>query len=307
MRDHFLRASGVPSSGGSGSFERGFFGGSSTSKTYGVLTSTSYNTSQKYLGVSHSSDPTVTEDITWTLDSGNFQSFFNSYYKATKKQEVVLAAELTAASVPSGAKFNKLSQYIWGEVAATGKIPRGVRWRMYHRDPSDTTPEYAVKDGGTPTILYQDNATTEFAPLTSLDSNNMGFANGRQGELVEVSAGGGNDTSVTPSSFFQWDGSSDIIIEIATKQTASGYQSNSGAVFVKNRMFLTGGMRRSDSDASAYDFTADQNSTALDPYLINSATNYSNWTNLSNFNINTGNIGYNDSGIIQALKLDYTT
>jgi len=214
---------------------------------------------------------------------------------------------LTAASVPSGAKFNKLSQYIWGEVAPTGKIPRGVRWRMYHRDPSDTTPEYAVKDGGTPTILYQDNATTEFAPLTSLDSNNMGFANGRQGELVEVSAGGGNDTSVTPASFFQWDGSSDIIIEIATKQTASGYQTNSGAVFVKNRMFLTGRMRRSDSDASAYDFTATNTSTSLIPYLKNSSTNYTGWTNLSAYTINTGNIGSSDHELVQALKLDYTT
>ena len=307
MRNHFLRASGVPSSGGS--FERGFYGGSSTSKLYPVLTDTDYNTSQKFLGVSHTTDPTITEDITWTLQAGNFQTFFNSYYRAHKKQDVILAAELTAASVPSGAKFNKFSQYIWGNIAPTGNIPRGVRWSMYHRDPDDSTREYDVLSGETATVLYQDNATTEFPPLVSISgSSNMNFDSGKIGELIEVSAGGGNDTSITPSSYFQWNGTNDIVIEIATKQTASGYTTSSGKCFMKYRDFICGGMYRSDSDASAYDNAASSLSTAQYPYVKSSSSTYSQWTDFSNnWSINSGTIGYTDAYHIQALKLDYTT
>tara|TARA_R100001463_G_scaffold3097_1_gene12701 strand:- start:782 stop:1723 length:942 start_codon:yes stop_codon:yes gene_type:complete len=313
MRNHFLRASGsenAASTGGSGSFERGFFGGSSTSKLYPVLTSTSYNTSQKYLGVSHTSDPTITEDITWTLQAGNFQTFFNSYYRAHKKQDVILAAELTAASVPSGAKFNKLSQYIWGTVAPTGKIPRGVRWSMYHRNPSDTTRAYDILSGETATVLYQDNTTTEFPPLVSISgSSNMSFASGSIGELIEISAGGGNDTGITPSSYFTWNGTNDIIIEIATTQTSSSYQSDSAKTFVKYRDFLCGGMYRSDSDSTAYDNNASSTSTTQYPYVkqTSGSSDYSNWTNFSNWTINTGTSGWADDKHIQALKLDYTT
>tara|TARA_Y100001938_G_C8033082_1_gene401765 strand:- start:356 stop:1285 length:930 start_codon:yes stop_codon:yes gene_type:complete len=309
MRNHFLRASGVPSSS-SGSFSRGFYGGSSTSKLYSVTETSDYSGTGQYLGVSHSSDPTITEDITWIMESDNFQSFFSSYYRAHKVQEVILADELTAASVPSGAKFNKLSQYIWGSVATTGKIPRGVRWSMYHRDSSDTSAPYDVKDGGTATVLYQDNATTEFPPLVGISgSSNMSIANGSMGELIEVSAGGGNDTSITPASFFQWDGSSDIIVEIATKQTASGYQSNSGCAFTKHRDFLGGGSYRNDSDTSAYDNDADSNSSALHPYAIKTSgsADYSNWTNFSNWAVNTNNYSYSNTVLIQSLKLDYTT
>jgi hypothetical protein len=317
MRNHNLRAalasaSGDGGGGSSGSFSRGFYGGSSTSKLYPVLTDTDYNTSNKFLGVSHTTDPTITEDITWTLQGGDFQTFFNSYYRAHKKQDVILAAELTAASVPSGAKFNKLSQYIWGNIAPTGNIPRGVRWSMYHRDPNDSTREYDVLSGETATVLYQDNATTEFPPLVSvIGSSDMNFASGKIGELIEVSAGGGNDTSITPSSYFQWNGTNDIVIEIATKQTSSSYTSSSGKCFLKYRDFLCGGMYRSDSDASAYDNNASSTSSSQYPYVqyIGSST-YSNWTNFSassNWSVNSGNSGYSDASHIQALKLDYTT
>ena len=312
MRNHFLRASGSENAESSGgSFERGFFGGSSTSRPYALQETGDYSyTTGHFLGKSHSSDPTIDEDLTWTLyKEYNYQSFFNSYYRAHKRHDVVLAEELTDAGVPSGAKFNKLSQYIWGSIAPTGKIPRGVRWQMFHTTDTGIYTNFTPKSGETATLLYQDTTTTEFPPLTSLDSDKNNATDGDVGNLVEISAGGGNDTGVSPSSYFEWNGTDDVVIEIATTQTSSGYQSYSANVFVKFREFMTGGQYHSDSDASAYDNDADSTSYEVYPYFVKTSGiyNYNTWTTLSNWSVNTSNNSHSENRTIQSLKLDYTT
>lgn len=340
MRSHKLRASLASASGGvSGSFSRGFYGGSSYIPYHPNTQSSngsSYN-SHMFTPSAVDASTTVTDPITWAMPWLNTQTWFMSYYRSHKQQDLVSAAELTAQSVPSGAKFNKFSNYIWGQVASTGKIPRGLRLRIFHT--TDTGNHYTPISGETATILYQDTTTTEFPPLKSLadqvvtligsgSSNSYSTVSNMQlktkttfagsastasgqGELIEISGNGGNDSSVTKAASFTWNGTNNICVEIASTQTASSYQARSSLTFLKLREFLNAKTYKSDSDTSAYEnvTTANLGSAYYAVNYDNSAigTSITEWLNLSNWS-NYPSFGNSprSSGVL-SLKLDYTT
>jgi len=349
MRDHFLRASGVPSSGGSGSFERGFYGGTGTSLdrdssgaawTAGTWSSTTKN-----------------EANAWCLYSVSSQiSWFTMYWNSQMVQGFITAKELTDAGVPSGAKFNKFSTYVWGKLSDSSSesdrvhLPLGIRWNMFHTTASSTTtnePGYAVKSGESRTLLYQDSATTRFPPFNDAFDYMQDNQNGADtciesmqlegitryggttststgtGLLVEIDAGGGSDSSASPSSFFTWDGSSDVIVEISG--TKANYTPQLRTNLYKNRNWK--------SDVAKYDDSRDDthygstywigNGTLASPErpfsmnttymggknkMLHSSTSETNdWYDITNSDWSISTLVQSDADVINALKLDYTT
>ena len=270
MRDHFLRASGVPSSGGSGgSFSRGFYGGAGTSLE---------NSGAFFIPGTWSST-TKEEANAWILRWSTDKTMWSLYYNSFLYQTVITEKELTDASVPSGAKFNKFSTYVWGRVGMSStNVPKGVRWNMFHTTDTYTTsnaPGYAVKSGENRTLLYQDQASTYFPPFATANSNRAGgdttiesmqlkgyttydganSSSSGTGLLAEMNAGGGDDSGVSPSSFFTWDGSSDVVVEIST--TKASYTTYMWLGLSKHRPWKQDTMYRNDSrDDCHYGSTA---------------------------------------------------
>tara|TARA_Y100001937_G_scaffold19355_1_gene26672 strand:- start:603 stop:1652 length:1050 start_codon:yes stop_codon:yes gene_type:complete len=349
MRAHNLRASLAGTSGGSSSnsFSRGMWGGGS----YTIARPQQYDGSWQgnsyyfYAGTNLSTSTSPSEELTWNMPVANQQTFFCSYYRANKVKSIIDAAELTDQNVPSGAKFNKFSSYIWGKVAPTGKIPRGLRLRLYHVDTQVSgTTRYPPKTGETPTIVYQDTGTTEFPPLKSLadDVVALSAANNNQtytttsnmrlagytimngtatsnsdgngsGELIEINFGGGNDTSVTKASEFTWNGSDNICVEIATKQTASSYESNTGVSFSKHKDSSLGWddrFSRSDSSASHYDANTNSGYTRNRRIMKLTAgtPTIARWIDIDEYeNAYSNDHSANVSNSTLSLKLNYTT
>ena len=331
MRNHFLRASGVPSSGGSGSFSRGFYGGAGTT----------FTRSGNFFSPGTITSTTASEPNAWVLAYGSQQNFFSLWYNSYMIQSIITSKELTDASVPSGAKFNKFSSYVWGQVGtASTNVPRGMRWNMFHTTATSVTsnePGYAVKSGESRTLLYQDQAETYFSPLATAQSNRAGgdttiesmqlegvttydgstSTTSGSGYLVEIEAGEGDDTSVTPSSDFTWDGSSDIVIEISTAQAS--YQSPVYVGLYKHRGFKKDHQYRNDgrndchygsTNWNSSNFTLTTGSVGSNTTAYHDAGSESDdWYDITDdgWTFVNGVTGTGTSSVIHGLKLDYTT
>ena len=343
MRSHNLRASLASASGGgggsSGSFSRGFYGG--TGFTLNQLGTSSSN----YFSPGTWASSTKEEANAWILDYANNQSLWSMYYNSYFYQTLITAKELTDASVPSGAKFNKLSSYVWGNAAnTTANIPKGVRWNMHHTTATsgvNSTGGFAPKSGESRTLLYQDTASTTFPPLStavrsgsddtiaSMHLQNRTVLNGANtaatgtGFLVEMSAGGGDDSSVSPASYFTWNGSDDVIIEISTSK--SSYKAKMFLGLVKSRPWKSDVYYRNDSRVDCHYGSATWNGSGSNQGAFTSAnsggiagqvkmkhtnsTESDNWYDIthSDWTVYSSQLESYNHKVVQSLKLDYTT
>lgn len=335
MRSHNLRASLASASGGGGgsgsSFSRGFYGG--TGFTLNQLDS-------NYFSPGTWASSTKEEANAWILDYANNQSLWSMYYNSYFYQTLVTAKELTDASVPSGAKFNKLSSYVWGNAASNNaNIPKGVRWHMHHTTDEggvNNSGGYGPKSGSSRTLLYQDTASTIFPPMStaiktgsdntiaSMHLQGITTLNGATtaasgtGLLVEISAGGGDDSSASPASFFTWNGSDDVVVEISTSKAS--YYSNMFLGLVKSRSWKTDVHYRNDQrvdchygssawNAAAFG-TINGSSMAGQMKMVNTNTIESdNWYDIthSDWTVYSSQLEPYNHKVVHSLKLDYTT
>ena len=351
MRSHNLRASLAGSSGGgAGSFERGFYGG----------TGTTLDRSSNYFTPGTWSSTTKNEANAWTMDRSSRKAFFGMYYKCSFHQTVITAKELTDASVPSGAKFNKFSTYLWGDVRSTSgdgmnidnAIHKGVRWIMHHTTDTtgtNNTGGYAPKSGESRTLLYQDQASTQFGPMRTAQEANSNLGSGGDttiesmqlegytkyngstssssgtGFLLELDAGGGDDSSASPASFFTWNGSDDVVVEISTAN-AGHYVGSSYLGLGKYRGFKPDIMYWNDSRVDCHygsatwngsgsnqgAFTTNKNSFTTDGKMKNTLANTdgssSTWYDVtdSEWTIYNTDTNFSEYNWVHALKLDYT-
>tara|TARA_B100000900_G_C20581120_1_gene717590 strand:+ start:425 stop:1462 length:1038 start_codon:yes stop_codon:yes gene_type:complete len=345
MRSHNLRASLASASGGGGSggsFSRGFYGGTGTSLVN--INGTYYTAGSSY------SSTTKEEIAAWGLEWNNKHTLHSLYYDSHFYQTVVTAKELTDASVPSGAKFNKLSQYVWGDVGTnSSKVPKGQRWIMHHTTDTNglnNTGGYSPKSGESRVLLYQDQASTYFPPLASAAAqkasgdttiasmhlqgkstlNGAKTAASGTGYLVEINAGGGDDSSVSPASYFTWNGTNDVVIELST--TKASYDSECYKGMYKPRGWKPDVTYQHDYRAdchygsttwiggdpainSSYQgaFTNTTGNLGGSHKMSHSNTTESdNWYDITNSEWQiAANTTYNLERVVAALKLDYTT
>jgi len=343
MRSHNLRASLASASGGgggggsSGSFSRGFYGGTGTALV---------NITGNYFTAGSSYSSTTKEEIAaWGLEYNNKNTLHSLYYDAHFYQTIVTAKELTDASIPSGAKFNKLSQYVWGKVGSNStKVPKGQRWIMHHTtdtNGANNTGGYSPKSGESRVLLYQDQASTYFPPLATATSgiasgdntiasmhlqnkttlNGGGATASGTGLLVEINAGGGDDSSVSPASYFTWNGTNDVVIELSTSQ-ASYYGAAYKGMY-KTRGWKTDVTFQRDGRVDCHYGSATWNGSGSNQGAFTTSTSNNGGTNKMRQNNNTesnnwydithsewsiaANSTYNSQDVISALKLDYTT
>ena len=333
MRSHNLRASLASASGGGGSgssFSRGFYGG--TGFTLNALTGNTF-------GPGNYSSSTKEEDNAWVLQYDTTQTWFSYYYNSHFIQSVITAKELTDAGVPSGAKFNKFSTYVWGVAAnSTANIPKGVRWNMHHTTDTtgtNNTGGYGPKSGESRTLLYQDQASTVFPALSSaiksgIDTtvesmqlqaktvfNSSTSTTSGTGFLVEINAGGGDDSSASPASFFTWNGTNDVVVEISCSKNT--YLSTTFKGMYKHRPWKPDVHYRNDGrDDCHYGSTAWNGNvfttvtgSMANGYRMrfNSTTESNDWYDItdSDWQITASQMLSTSSSVIQALKLDYTT
>lgn len=346
MRSHKLRASlasassGGGGGGGSGSsFSRGFYGG-----TGFTLNQIGPNSSANQYGPGTWSSSTKEEDNAWILSYDNNQSWFTFYYNSHFVQSVITAKELTDASVPSGAKFNKFSTYVWGAAGNTSaNIPKGVRWNMHHTTDTtgnNSTGGYGPKSGESRTLLYQDQASTIFPPLSNAvrsgsdDTiasmhlqyktilNGVNTAASGTGFLIEMSAGGGDDSSASPASFFTWNGSDDVVVEISLAKAS--YKAYTFKGLYKHRPWKPDVHFRNDNRDDCHYGSATWNGTGSGQGAFSTGTSNQggnvrmehtntsesdSWYDItsSNWDITASAWEGSQYNVINALKLDYTT
>ena len=341
MRSHKLRASLASASGGgggsSGSFSRGFYGGTGTALVN--ISSAMYTAGGSY------GSTTKEEVAAWSLEYNNKNTLHSMYYDAHIHQTVVTAKELTDASVPSGAKFNKLSQYVWGKVGNTSNnVPKGQRWLMYHTTATSgngISGGYPPKSGESRTLLYQDQASTSFPPLATAQSAKAGADNtiasmhlqgnttlngattaaSGTGLLVEINAGGGDDSNVSPASYFTWNGTNDVVIELSTSQATyfgaaykGMYKARGWKVDVSAQIdgrvdchYGSATWNGSGSGLGALSLGT-SNQGGLMKMVNTNTTESNNWYDITHteWTINSNQV-YSVQNVISALKLDYTT
>jgi hypothetical protein len=211
----------------------------STDKRLYVSTGTSYVTKSSF------SQPSGTFSYNFsstTSNSTTTQSPMNIYYRRNIFQTIYTVSDLTGNGAESGAIFRNLKWNITNAVPSGNSI-LGFTLRLFHTTTSDASAVAAPIAGESTTTVYSDTSSTEFTLVETTGIKTITF-------------GGGNNTGVTRSSTFEWNGVNNICIESCTSQNQTTWTSN-GTQTIFN---VTNGSRyyRDDSSGNACTITPNQ-------------------------------------------------
>lgn len=148
---------------------------------------------------------------------------FNVYYRRRRMQQIILASDLTAAGVPTGATFNDFTWHQVGAINSSYSI-LGFNFRMFHTNQSDGSVVATPITGTTSQTCYSDATNVEFTLAETTGDKTLTFTNG-----------------------FTWNGTDNICMDTCATQCQTWYHASGQMRCVAN---VTNGMRYHHSDSS---------------------------------------------------------
>lgn len=180
----------------------------STDKRLYISDGTNYSTKSSF------TTPSGTFSYAWTSTSQNGTSQpapINIYFRRNIFQTVYTTDELLNNGVEDGAIFRNLKWNITGAVPANNSI-LGFTLRLFHTTTTNGQTLAGPITGESKTTVYSDTSSTEFTLVESTGIKTITF-------------GGGNNTGVTRSSTFEWNGIDNICVESCMSQNQTNWTS----------------------------------------------------------------------------------